>query len=1804
VSQTLGSELIYLLEADVYNPSTNEVEQIFACTGNGYTTSPLDVYPSRVYQPRLALPADIRRYVFDDGKTGGASVTDLGTARLRNVDGFYDYLVEDDYGLDGRDARVLIGYQDWPRSRFVTLMVATMEGMEMIFRQDGEDGYECYADLRFADPITLFDKPIAQSKYAGTNSGPTGIEGTADDLKGLPKPITKGTVSNVSVRMVNTSKLIAQVNDGPVGGIPAVYDDAVGLINDGDLATLVLLQAWTPVSGHYKTCLALGLFILGANPAGTITADVVQVGTSASGGAGGEAVTFDGTGHVAYRGSFSGVTTDAAGVLFSAWVRIDSGNGTNRTIFAGHNGASGGYYGVRVWLDTSNRINVDVRANSSGGGSAISFRSNSGYSSGSTWRHIAWHAYLNTPAASMSYSLYVDGASVATTAVSVVGPGAKIDITLAYWSVAGRYVPASGYDQTAGISVAELWFDDDWRNLTTDPSVVTRFRTSDGYPAELGSSGQAALGASPIVYLRGGPSSFLVNYGTGGAFSETGGTLVTADSSPYRSVVVVTSAPTPVGEIARDIVRNISGLPDSSFDYQSIARFEADAPQGVGIYVDEERNVREVLDDLYNSVAGWYGFTREKKFTSGKLQLPLEEPTLSLAEADILSLEMLQTGDDGRGVPAYSVTVDYGKNYTVQTDGIGAATDERRAYLAQEYRKSRPAADNSILGAHPRAIEVPFVTLMTSADDADAFAIDRLAVYSRRRPRLRLQIKLTPDTAIVELGDAVDVTIGRFGLARGHRFMVLGVGYLTENDRIELDLWGGEPLPPTSSILVWLRGDYTTQSGGKVSSMRDKTGGSNDWTNSDASNRPSPIDEVEAINYQPAVSFDMTDYLQSTNGIPFSADDAKTVYAVMRATGFRLNDGTLYLNAALVHDISGTGTFGLYLRSAAPRLLGVVNDGSVKSVSQDLAQDEWVAVEFAHDPTGIEMRRHDVAVPSRVSAGGSQTLFEWAIGLNTSTALDADIAEILVYDKTLTQVERERVRSYIKARYGIGFEADGPPIGPRMWLRGDSVTEVSTAVEYWTDKTGLGRDFEQATGGSKPIYHAADSDINDQPCVEFDGSADHMTAVANINLGKIINQSTFTLYLVLKVDTTGSGEAPFSAEGILDILTVPSHQIVVSHSDGAADSVSAAITTGDWEMVEAFHDGDRLYMRTMDVDYTSVASAGTSSLAVVPTIGRKNTAYFDGRIAEIIVYDALLSEEDRQAVRDYLEARYDLAWTNFPESAAAVLAGAGSMLVHATALVASPVAPAAWYNTEGMSGSQSGLYFDVGAIPDKSGNSLTLLANIYLATYGPTGTIDPAFGYQELLGDDDGDGAYRTGEATTSYISATAYTIYGVAKVSAAAQLGDTILEIGSNDGGSEEGAIQVYVDPTTNPCTLVFRDMTSEARVQLPGTDIWFAFEAVKTGGVLRLATSAGSYDWVTAGSTTTTNPGFTLGYRLKDGSRAFRGSIAEVFTYTTALSSGNQTLSRRYLSDRYGFVWAAEPIARLRGSGGAAAALSARQGAAAVLPGVGSLGVTIPPPPTLWSASASLVTHGHIIAGTGEVLPAATGWWAADRGSLATGGIDFLRDKSGNSRDLRQSTADLRPTLNLNLAAINDQASADFPWTDLGGGDYDYHHFTGSSSFATSVLSLTAGTVYIVFKARGSTTNQNAANRNNNSRIYRLGNTYLTIASTGAVRPVYRNGSTNVETEHTISFGTWYMLEIRHDGTNLHSMINTSATEQSAAVASWSTSSTVEVPGVGSLGFDGEIAEMITYNTDLASGARTAVKNYLATKYGLSWT
>ncbi|MFZ5669136.1 MAG: hypothetical protein ACOY4K_06555 [Pseudomonadota bacterium] len=307
------------------------------------------------------------------------------------------------------------------------------------------------------------------------------------------------------------------------------------------------------------------------------------------------------------------------------------------------------------------------------------------------------------------------------------------------------------------------------------------------------------------VYDRGEPLVAGVDRADSGALLSTAPAAGTYDTCLAEGLIRLGSSP--AGEITIDATQGsaatdrtassllvmlalAAGVTAGEIADEDVADLAADAPAVLGIWVSgENETYAKVMDQIAESVGGFYGFDPAGVLRMGRLVEPEGDPELSIEQYDVKGIERRAARDGD--LPSWAYTVQHSRVWTVQTSDLAGAVDPaRRAFLGSEYRAQR-AEDPTVKAQFLLSAEASVNTLLTEAADAANEAARRLALH--KVPRDFYDVTVNGDLLIganLRLTSVVELTHSRFGLQNGRLFLVLGLRHELARNRVTLTLWG------------------------------------------------------------------------------------------------------------------------------------------------------------------------------------------------------------------------------------------------------------------------------------------------------------------------------------------------------------------------------------------------------------------------------------------------------------------------------------------------------------------------------------------------------------------------------------------------------------------------------------------------------------------------------------------------------------------------------------------------------------------------------------------------------------------------------------------------------------------------------------------------------------------------------------------------------------------------------------------------------------------------------------------------------
>lgn len=269
--------------------------------------------------------------------------------------------------------------------------------------------------------------------------------------------------------------------------------------------------------------------------------------------------------------------------------------------------------------------------------------------------------------------------------------------------------------------------------------------------------------------------------------------ILTLGGPPAGEVTCELSGATSAGFTVASIIKYIltEHLSMSADDLveESFTDLDTANSSAVGIYIDAETTVAQVLDQLCASIGAYWTFTRAGLFRVGRIEAPALPERWSFGRRDIVEITRMARQD---ALPPYRVSLRYCRNWTVQnSDGLAGASPEAwRTWVSLMYR-TVDEESATVKDKHPLSRPMERDSLIDGVTDAQAECNRLLALYGEDRHTFSITVKATNALKAVELGDVVKLTLDRFSLNDGVPFVVLGIkDNVPREGRMTFTIWG------------------------------------------------------------------------------------------------------------------------------------------------------------------------------------------------------------------------------------------------------------------------------------------------------------------------------------------------------------------------------------------------------------------------------------------------------------------------------------------------------------------------------------------------------------------------------------------------------------------------------------------------------------------------------------------------------------------------------------------------------------------------------------------------------------------------------------------------------------------------------------------------------------------------------------------------------------------------------------------------------------------------------------------------------
>lgn len=215
----------------------------------------------------------------------------------------------------------------------------------------------------------------------------------------------------------------------------------------------------------------------------------------------------------------------------------------------------------------------------------------------------------------------------------------------------------------------------------------------------------------------------------------------------------------------------------------------------------------------------------------------------------------------------------------------------------------------------------------------------------------------------------------------------------------------------------------------------------------------------------------------------------------------------------------------------------------------------------------------------------------------------------------------------------------GPPVaGYLLWFDASDTASITDAgagaVSQWNDKSGNGLHLTQGTGANRPT--TGTRTLNSKNVVDFDGTNDVLITA------DFTQAQPVTVFAVAAEDVTTAGAQQVVGNGNVTPTLFSQFSTTYRYFAGTLQSGSGlSVDTNPHIWVGVFN-GVSSSLR-IDGTPVSTGNPGANGWSTKPLrIGASFTpdSWFNGIVAEVIVYPSALSGGDLAAVEAYLDAKW------------------------------------------------------------------------------------------------------------------------------------------------------------------------------------------------------------------------------------------------------------------------------------------------------------------------------------------------------------------------------------------------------------------------------------------------------------------------------------------------------------------------------------------------------------------------------------
>jgi len=462
-------------------------------------------------------------------------------------------------------------------------------------------------------------------------------------------------------------------------------------------------------------------------------------------------------------------------------------------------------------------------------------------------------------------------------------------------------------------------------------------------------------------------------------------------------------------------------------------------------------------------------------------------------------------------------------------------------------------------------------------------------------------------------------------------------------------VWGFDPRS-VPGCQLWLDGADTTTltlSGSTVTQWKDKSGNVKNTT----SYAGTPTLNTSAINGRQAITLNGSSSF--TGSITGSGNTLTVCIVGIQGSGCATDGGLLCFGRPGYSDWQDSGSFTIEEGQLSGSMFSTRASLSTQRTTTGVNTPFIYILIFDGNYANTYTNG---TFQSSTSSSGSFAYTEYKIGTRAGNTGDTFwtgfIGEALVYSSALTSSERQQVEGYLAHKWGLTPPSSTFPLtipGCRLWLDAadtSSLTLSGSTVTQWRDKSGL--------GNSPTVYSGVSYSTGQQNSlgtVNLGNYSGSMTGTITPPLQNSVMSCFFVFKLNATSDNNGSHSIllfPNPGSGDLRTLEERKGNFRFLTFNPSVALISTPAVAGSYVVWFSGQNTTNMYARLNGTPLTPVSISTNAINSSQYGIGTNfetplaTPTGWNGYVAEMIVYNSLLSVSQQQEVETYLAKKWGI----------------------------------------------------------------------------------------------------------------------------------------------------------------------------------------------------------------------------------------------------------------------------------------------------------------------------------------------------------------------------------------------------------------------------------------------------------------------------------------------------------------------------------------------------------------------------------